>query len=221
MPTTLEVIRQKDCPQPDLTGEGILDKSFSPYKVWVPGQRLVVLGNSQDPYKELNVENVVADSVPVYRRIGGGGTVLLDDSCLCIALRMRKRGDWAIADYFATGNRLVQEVVFSSFGIKTECLGVSDLCVEERKIMGSSLYLPRQCALFLASLLVCDNREAIAKYLAHPSSEPDYRKGRRHADFISSLTNETELFELQAETVGAMIIQQLQTAEWCDILDYK
>ncbi|MDD4236875.1 MAG: hypothetical protein PHF99_12750, partial [Bacteroidales bacterium] len=37
-------------------------------------------------------------------------------------------------------------------------------------------------------LNLSESAEIIAKYLAHPKTEPDYRLGRKHSEFIISLT---------------------------------
>jgi lipoate-protein ligase A len=47
--------------------------------------------------------------------------------------------------------------------------------------------MPRDFALYLASIMVNPDLEAIDAYLAHPSREPEYREGRGHRDFVVGL----------------------------------
>jgi lipoate-protein ligase A len=47
--------------------------------------------------------------------------------------------------------------------------------------------MPREHALYLASVLVTPDLEEIGRYLPHPSKEPDYRGGRHHGDFLVGL----------------------------------
>jgi lipoate-protein ligase A len=68
-------------------------------------------------------------------------------------------------------------------------LPVSDLCVGERKIAGSSLRLWRSRALYQVSVLVDADVEVMERYLRHPSREPAYRAGRRHRDFVASVSD--------------------------------
>jgi lipoate-protein ligase A len=38
-----------------------------------------------------------------------------------------------------------------------------------------------------SSLLVADNFTLIDRYLRHPSKEPDYRQGRSHQEFLTTI----------------------------------
>ena len=169
----------------DVPGDGIASRA------WIPDSPILVLGNSQSPDIELNVTNVEADGVPVYQRKGGGGAVLLAPGCVCLAVRFPKRDDWGIHDYFAAGNGMLADAVAAVSGLRAVPRGISDLAVETtdglRKISGSSLYMPRSSALYLASLLVSARIEDWDRYLKHPSREPDYRGGRPHADFVANV----------------------------------
>jgi len=179
----------------DATGERLLDRGVRPWDAWVPPRPVIVLGNSQTPERELKVTAVLRDGIPVHKRIGGGGTVLLTPGCLCLALRFRKRKDFSIKDYFALGSSLVIETARNRLGLDLFLRGISDLACAtsggDKKVAGSSLYLPRDFALYLVSILVAPELGPIEEYLLHPSQEPDYRAGRAHSDFMSSLSNAT------------------------------
>jgi hypothetical protein len=68
--------------------------------------------------------------------------------------------------------------------------GLGDVAIGERKILGSSLYANRKVALYQGSLLVDPDLSLIPIYLPHPSKEPDYRRGRNHLDFVTSLAEQ-------------------------------
>jgi lipoate-protein ligase A len=180
-------------PTPYPTGEDVIDPQGPGFRVWIPEKPILVLGNSQKPEIELNVANVAADGIPVYQRKGGGGTVLLTSGCICMAWRMEKRAEWSIADYFGSGNGLITQVLRDAYGIDALPRGISDLAVQtadgERKISGSSLYMPRECAFYLVSILVSARIADWDRYLAHPSREPDYRSGRKHGEFVTNLAD--------------------------------
>lgn len=178
------------------TGEDVLDapgEGFA-FRVWSPETPILVLGNSQSPHIELNVTHVQADGVPVYQRKGGGGAVLLAPGCVCLTVRFPKREDWGIHDYFAAGNGFLADAVAAVSGLRAVPRGISDLAVAdasgiERKISGSSLYMPRGGALYLASLLVGARITDWDRYLKHPSREPDYRAGRGHGAFVVNVAD--------------------------------
>jgi lipoate---protein ligase len=175
-------------PSPWPTGEDVGNAEPPPFRVWIPQSPLLVLGYSQDPEAELYLDAVTADSVVVYKRRGGGGAVWLDGGVVCVAIRFSRREGFGIHDYFREGNGLLARVVRDSFGIEALPRGISDLAVGERKISGSSLYMPRECALYLASILVSTPPDLLDRYLRHPSREPEYRGGRSHADFVVNLS---------------------------------
>lgn len=192
----------------DPTGESLLDRESPPYRVWVPGEKILVLGNSQEAERELNAEAVVADRIPVFRRMSGGGAVLLSQGCLCLGLRFAKRKELAIQDYFTMGSGLIRSVTRKNLGLDLQPRGISDLVcvndggkaslggysfatypepVRDRKVAGCALYMPRDFVLYLVSILIDPDFSDIEKYLAHPSREPDYRAGRSHRDFMAGL----------------------------------
>lgn len=182
-------------PVPYPTGEDVLDAPEDGFaqRVWIPQTPVLVLGNSQSPDIELNIANVLRDGIPVYQRKGGGGAVLLAPGCVCLAVRFPKRSDWGIHDYFAAGNGMLAHAVAECAGLRAVSRGISDLAVStgngERKISGSSLYMPRHGVLYLASLLVSARVDAWDRYLKHPSREPDYRAGRGHHAFVVNVAD--------------------------------
>ncbi|NLC49283.1 MAG: hypothetical protein GX762_02810, partial [Bacteroidales bacterium] len=66
--------------------------------------------------------------------------------------------------------------------------GISDIAMGEKKIMGSSMYRGKGKLFYHAVLNFDEPSTTFQKYLKHPSNEPDYRKGRMHHEFVTSLT---------------------------------
>ncbi|MEO6096978.1 MAG: hypothetical protein ABIW76_15385, partial [Fibrobacteria bacterium] len=157
------------------------------------------------------MESVRRDDIPIHKRMSGGGAVLLSPGCLCLALRFAKLKEITIQGYFAKASALISEIVKAKLGLDLRLRGTSDLAcgipasrnselgnriaesesqvdgMAERKVAGCALYMPRDYVLYLASILVDPDIAAIEKYLAHPSKEPEYRSGRKHADFLAGL----------------------------------
>ncbi len=157
-------------------------------QLWVPEAPMVVLGRGNRVDKEVNVRACVHDGIPIMKRLGGGGTVLLHSGCLIVSLGLWVQDFYANDRYFRLLNQSVidslqPDLPEVSFGQR----GYSDIVVGHLKVAGTSLFRSRNFLLYQASLLVDMQIEWIEKYLAHPSLEPDYRKGRTHRDFLTDL----------------------------------
>ena len=199
MVEAINIQRQTDFQDPGFEpmGELVLT-SEKPYRVWVPPNKIIVLGSSQKPENECNIKNVLADEIPVYQRTGGGGAVVLAPTILCIALRFKREEGYYIEHYFKLGSSVMQQVLKTEFGLEAKAEHISDLSINNKKILGCSMYMPKEHTVYLASIMVQDSLSDIERYLTHPTKEPEWRKGRSHADFITNISHELGQ-ELNAE----------------------
>lgn len=157
-------------------------------KIWVPEKPIVVLGRSNDADREVNVEVCRRDAVDVYKRIGGGGTVLLHSGCLVVSVGCWVREFYHNDRYFRLLNQAIISCIESrETELKLSQKGYSDIVLNDRKIAGTSLFRSRNYLLYQASILIDLKIETIEKYLQHPSLEPEYRQGRSHRDFLMGL----------------------------------
>lgn len=159
-------------------------------RVYRPHGTCVVLGRGGSEERELNRAAIDADGVPVYRRPGGGGAVVLDDGNLVVVLVLPLPGLGAVTAAF----RLASDLVIAALadcgvaGVTQE--GVSDLAVGGRKLGGSCLRRERGLAHYATTLLFAPRLELMERYLQHPPREPSYRRHRAHADFVTSFARE-------------------------------
>jgi lipoate-protein ligase A len=200
----LSFLRQEQLPEGfDPMGELVRYQPQKPYTAWIPKETAAVLGNSQKIEIELKPENILKEPIPIYKRHGGGGTVLLSPKGFCFGIRFPKIPQNHISDYFDTGTGFLKNFLKEKYDIDSQSRGISDLCIGPKKILGCSLYMPRECVVYLASVLFEPDIENIEKYLAHPSKEPDYREGRTHTDFLTflkdHLPNEVSLEQFVSE----------------------
>ena len=171
-----------------LAGVDLLDASPPVVRVEEAREVVVVLSRSRDPGREVFLERCADDSVPVVVRPSGGGAVVLAPGTVAASVVLPV----AAAEQFPEPNfrRFCGAVAdrLSSCGVRgIEMRGVSDLCLADRKIAGSSLRLWRGRVLFQIAVLVDSDIGLLERYLRHPSREPDYRRGRSHRDFVTSL----------------------------------
>lgn len=158
---------------------------------WVPESPLVVLGSSNVAEAEVEVERCAKDGIPVLKRYGGGGTVLLHSGCVVASVGAWVRQPFQNKFYFERLNQALIDALADSWpacsGLGQR--GLSDIVHGDRKIAGTSLFRSRNYLLYQVSLLVEADVAAIGLYLKHPTKEPDYRKGRSHASFLAGLSD--------------------------------
>lgn len=174
-----------------ITGEWLLQAIDAPSVfAWVPRAYAVVLGASQVPEQEVYLEALRDRAWPLCKRRGGGGAVLLGPHCLCVGVRLRRMPAWSPLAYFHAINGELAKSLNAQLPDATSLIqenGISDLAMGSRKIAGTSLYLSRENALYLASVLIEIDREHMDAVLRYPTREPEYRSGRSHADFLMGL----------------------------------
>jgi len=130
--------------------------------------------------------------VAVRRRRGGGGTVVLTPGQAVLALVTEVASAFRNREYFRAINDWVREAL-AGLGIEASILedrGISDLAIRERKILGTSLYRRRRILFYQGSLLVENDPALFDRYLRFPSRVPDYRRGRGHSEFCTTLALE-------------------------------
>jgi lipoate-protein ligase A len=156
---------------------------------WVPETSYVVMGSGNDPLLECRTENCAADNIPLLRRYGGGGTVLLYPGCVVVGIGCWVHHAFQNDRYFRLLNQSIIKLLQDCWGgfDRLQQRGISDIAFGDKKICGTSMFRSRNYLLFQASLLIEPDVEAIATYLAHPSKEPDYRQGKNHGLFLTSL----------------------------------
>lgn len=176
-------------------------------RVYEPRRRVVVLGAAGAVAVEVDQAAARAAGVPIRRRRGGGGTVLLTPGQAVVALvtevdhPYRNRvyahaiNDWSIAALRRCGVHGVEQC------------GISDLAIGGRKIAGSSVFRRRQVLFYQASLLVNNDPAEFERYLPVPARAPDYRRGRGHREFCTTLA--AAGFPLAAPRVCAALQQEI------------
>jgi lipoate-protein ligase A len=145
------------------------------------------MGAGSKAETDVFAEQVEIDRVPVLRRRGGGGTVVLSPGQVVLALVTEVSSPFQNLSYFRAINHWFR-LALQKLGVAgVEDRGVSDLALGEKKILGTSLYRRRKILFYQASLLVDNDLSLFDRYLRFPSRVPDYREGRGHLDFCTNL----------------------------------
>ncbi len=156
-------------------------------RVYEPPGVSVVIGRGGHQELELNAANIAADGVTLYRRPGGGCSVVLDPGNLIISVAVPLDGIGGIKTAFAAISDwiITALTVCDVPGVKQR--GISDLAIGKRKIGGSCIYRTRGLVYYSTTLLLDPDLDLVDRYLLYPPREPDYREGRSHRKFMGSL----------------------------------
>lgn len=172
----------------DLAGWPLFEAAVPEVQVLPARETVVVLSRSRVPEREVHLERCAADGVPVLVRPSGGGAVVLAPGALTASVVARALGDDARPEREFGRFCARAAAALAACGVSgVEMRGISDLCIGERKIAGTALRLWRGLVLFQLSLLVDMDLGLLERYLPMPSRQPNYRQGRGHLDFVTSL----------------------------------
>lgn len=176
----------------DLPDSYLYKNTFDSAKVeiWIPNNSCIVLGRSNDPESSLHLKNISEDDIPVYKRPSGGETVIITPNTVVISISIKQSNFKGGRTYFDIINRRIRNIMDESGIAGLELKGISDIAINNVKILGSALYQNKDIVFYHAVLNVSESTDMIERYIKHPQREPDYRKNRSHQEFVTSLRKE-------------------------------
>lgn len=157
---------------------------------WVPDKRYLVIGKSNKAIDSVIEQEVVKDGIDVYQRPSGGEAVLLSEKTLVIAFKFEIKNVLKTHQYFEKINNKVIRALENQNVKNLHQKGISDVSIKDKKILGSSIYRKENKVFYHAVINISEDVDVIQKYLKHPKKEPDYRKGRDHKSFVTSIKDE-------------------------------
>lgn len=181
-----------DLPPYNLADSTLLSDNETPYRflIWQPDNIYVIIGRSNKPDTSVFVDRAVEDGVKIRQRPTGGMAVVLSPRMLVISALTNGPTRLDSHKYFRAYN---QKIVagLESLGVRQlDCRGISDIVLNDRKIAGTSLYRNPKQVFYHAVINVAESTELLERYLRFPARVPDYRAGRSHQDFVTSLAAE-------------------------------
>ena len=162
--------------------------------IWQAPQTTAALGISQEAARELNLDTLIQDNIPIVRRQSGGGAVILNPDVLCfevIAPLGAATADLSIRESFQAYTMPLRSIL-QYRELDTASSGISDITITvdgiPRKIAGCAQLRKKKAMVIHASVLVNLDKNLLEKYLSFPSDVPDYRQNRTHTDFCLNLS---------------------------------
>ncbi len=164
-------------------------------RFWQPRDYFVVLGYSNKAATEVSLPACRASGVPVLRRFSGGGTVLQGPGCLNYSLVLDMRRP-AIGPTITASNLYVmkrhQQALSGLLKKEVGIEGFTDLTLGPLKFSGNAQRRKRGFLLFHGTFLVGFDLPLMEKFLPLPTTQPGYRKGRAHGDFLTNIDASSE-----------------------------
>ncbi|OFY45088.1 MAG: hypothetical protein A2X18_14235 [Bacteroidetes bacterium GWF2_40_14] len=181
----------------DLPDSKILDSDLDfDFYIWQPDSTYIVLGRANNPEESVYMERAVDDKIKILKRNSGGHSVVLSPKMVVFSLKQR-------FDHLVKPGKIFDEInesliaSFKTAGVYNLAMnGISDLSINGKKVLGSSMYINNGKLFYHAVINVNEDAKLISRYLKHPSREPDYRNGRNHEEFVTSLYKEGHLLDI-------------------------
>lgn len=172
-------------------------------RIWESQSYAVVVGRASQVAVEVDVSTCAECRIPILRRCSGGCAVVIGPGCLSYALVLELRR--------SPGWREVRRLHFDVLTVIAGALsvppyhlvpaGTSDLCLAMAahlgdgpedssrllKVSGNSVRYGKNFALYHGTLLYGFDLSWISRLLRHPPRQPDYRRDRPHAAFVTNL----------------------------------
>lgn len=165
----------------------MLKGNSNQFMIWIPDKVYIVLGASNNPNDALNLDKVIKDNITVLKRPSGGQTVMLTPNNIIIAAVFFDKSTLHPKDVFQQINKLIISAIEKAGIENLSLMGISDIAISGKKILGSAIYRSKKALLYHAVLNLGEPSTTFERYLKHPSKEPDYRQGRSHSEFVTSL----------------------------------
>jgi lipoate-protein ligase A len=165
------------------------DPSAACLRFWQSADYVVVLGRSNKPETEVVIDDCVVRGIPIFRRMSGGGTVIVGPGCLCYSLILpiddlhRSLGISGVTSKLMTRTAAGLHISHSLIQV----CGTSDLTVNGMKFSGNAQRWLKHSFIHHGTILFDFDLTMMERCLPHPTREPTYRNSRRHDEFVTNL----------------------------------
>lgn len=159
-------------------------------RFWEYPRFAVTVGKGEHLALSLHIDNIRSDSLEVVRRPSAGGSVVIGPGNLNIALAARHpRGGRDIHGAYRTLQTAITSALVD-LNAPARFVPPGDIVLHDRKISGTAQASRRVGFLVHSTLLVSMDTALLERYLAHPLTEPEYRRQRSHRAFVTTVTQE-------------------------------
>lgn len=158
-------------------------------RIWQASNPFIVLGRSSRVDDEVQRAWAQSQSIPIFRRVSGGATVVAGPGCMFygLVLSLEKRPHLRMLDVAHQFVMCELRRALQPLDARIEFDGTCDLVIRGKKVSGNSVRLIRDWMLYHGTLLLDMDLTTVHQLLKHPPREPHYRAGRSHNEFLDNL----------------------------------
>lgn len=177
------------------------------YRIWRPAATYVIIGRSNRPETAVYLANTRRDGVIVMQRPTGGQTVVLTPNMVIVSVLRNGPTRLDAKQYFQMYNQCIIRGLLSLNITGLDLDGISDITLNGRKIAGTALYRNPNQVFYHAVINVAESTDLMERYLPFPERVPEYRQGRSHTEFVTSLKQEG--YDLNLDDIQHAIAREL------------
>jgi len=155
-------------------------------RLWWGSKPTIVLGCGDKPETAMNLDECERRRIGWVKRVTGGGTVLQTPGVFNYSYTAPSHGRMDMRRVFERGTELIVGAL-AQLGVSAQQRGISDVAVGDLKISGNAQARKWRSVLLHGTVLVDVDYDLLEAVLRHPHREPDYRQGRSHRNFLTSL----------------------------------
>ncbi len=158
-------------------------------RFWKANSTSVIIGRGSKIADEVNLRYCKEKSIPVLRRCSGGASIVAGPDCLMYNVVVKWPTAQTIPNVDVAHQYVMNRVLAAVQQQKPAAIlqGICDLTLNGRKFSGNSLRVTREFVLYHGTILQRVDHDLIEACLLSPPRTPDYRAGRSHRDFITSI----------------------------------
>ena len=171
----------------NLPDKNLFEQQEQGVLVWQPDKVYIILGQRDNIEDAVEPDEARRENAVIMQRPSGGHSVVLTPKTIIVSIISREHELTAIKSFFRDCNMRIINALEKQGVSGLSIQGISDVVLNEKKIVGSSMYRGKDFLFFHAVINIAENSNYIAQFLKHPKTEPEYRNKRKHGEFISSL----------------------------------
>ena len=213
--------------------EAMLEAGEPRFRVWQFDRAVVVMGRSSRVASEVRREFCDSAGIPTLRRCTGGASVVGGPGCWMYSVVL-PADQLPATSRIDAAHRYVMDRVAAAVSRQVPGVSVQGTCDltwavgdQVRKCGGNSLRVTRAAVLYHGTVLVDFDLSLIERCLDHAPRQPDYRRARRHGDFVTNVPIDPERWRddmrtefdvvgnVDAEDYGAAV-QRLRSSRYDD-----